>query len=409
MVSSKKILAAAEKTAKWFLLNQPQSRLNANRGRFLVQHDAAQEDPEELPYSTSWDTGCSLCGLLALWKRTGKKEYLEAAEKAGHYIMSLQVLDTREKQFYGAFREVTPQSMEFCPRDATSAAWSLIYLAEATGDKEYLNRARIFGDWMLEYGMFEGWPRWAVLMDGQDHFYAKGSFQSGVAAFFHDLFMATRELRYIERGMRPIAQQYRDEFFHEDGRIVLGKEIFSNQEREYQIAGKDKSIEFEMHYYNDDFGNISLMRAAELFGEESYRERAYKWAKFLMAHQDKDGNFAKGTIPSAVPQALIYYHDLGEYYKDKEMLAARDFTLKKLLDMQFDAPDDKRLDGAFPHEALGRKGHSDKFCGLRCTMYALTALLHVESDIPEVWLGRANKKFEDPLWTISQKPYVFKW
>ena len=151
MVSSEKILAAAEKTAKWFLVNQPQSRLNANRGRFLTQHDAALADPEELPYSTSWDTGCSLCGLLALWKRTGKKEYLEAAEKGGHYIMSLQVLDTREKQFFGAFREVTPQSMEFCPRDATSAAWALIYLAEATGDKEYLYRARIFGDWMLEY------------------------------------------------------------------------------------------------------------------------------------------------------------------------------------------------------------------------------------------------------------------
>ena len=104
-----------------------------------------------------------------------------------------------------------------------------------------------------------------------------------------------------------------------------------------------------------------------------------------------------------------YYHDLGEYYKDEAMLKARDFTLEKLLGMQFDAPDDKRLDGAFPDEACGRNGHSDRFCGIRCTMYALNALLHVESDIPEVWLGRVNRKFEDPLWSISVKPYVFKW
>ncbi len=409
MISSEVLLKAAEKTAGWLIGNQPQSRTNANRGRFLQSYDPAKPVPAELSYSTSWDTGCSLCGLLALWKRTGKAEYLEAAEKGGRYIMSLQVLDPREKQFYGVFRECTPQSLEFCPRDATSAAWALIYLAEATGNSEYLDRARLFGDWMIEYGMYDGWPRWAVLMDGQDHFYARGTFQSGVAAFFHDLFMATHELRFIDRGMEPIVRQYRDEFFTEDGGTILCKDIFTKKIHAYQTAGKDKSVEFEMHQFNDDFGNIALMRAAELFGDESYRRRAYEFAKYLMRNQDEDGNFGRGSIPSAVPQAIIYYNDLGEYYKDEEMLAARDRSIEKLLSMQFDAPEDKMLNGAFPDESCGRKGHSDKYCGLRCTMYALSALLHVESDIPEVWLGRVNKKFVDPLWNISVKPYTFKW
>lgn len=406
-MDKQQVLAAAARTADWLVRNQRDSRLDANRGRFVNNYDGGLKT--EPGYSTGWDTGCSLNGLLAMWKRTGEARYLEAAEQAGHYLMSLQVLDAREKQFFGAFREVTPQSMEFCPRDATSAAWALIYLSQATGDKEYLYRARLFGDWMLEYGMFEGWPRWAVLMDGQDHMYAKGSFQSGVAAFFHDLFMATHELRYIERGMRPIARIYRDEFFHEDGSIVLGKEIFTDEEREAEIAGEGKAIEFEIHYYNDDFGNISLMRAAELFGDESYRRRAYEFARFLMKHQDEDGNFGRGAVVSAVPQSLIYYHDLGEFYHDEEMLAARDKSLAKLLDMQFKAPDDALLDGSFPDDSCGRDGHSDRYCGLRCSMYALSALLHVESDIPGVWLGRVNEKFADPLWSLATKPPVFKW
>lgn len=400
-----KVLEAAERTAKWLLVNQPQSRLNANRGRFLQNYEPGQKT--ELVYSTDWDTGCALNGLLALWKRTGDKKYLDAAEKGGHYIMSLQILDARQPQYFGAFREVTPQSQEFCPRDAASAAWAMIYLAEATGDKEYLYRAQIFGDWMINYGMYEGWPRYAVLMDGvQDHMYARGSFQSGVAAFFNDLFLATRELRFIERGMKPIARIYRDEFFHEDGSIVLARDIFTNEER--SLLGEDKPIEFEVHYYNDDFGNIGLMRAADLLGDESYRQRAYKFAQFLMAHQDADGNFGKGTIPSAVPQALIYYHDLGEYYHDDAMLAARDRTLEKLLDLQF-KDSDPMLDGAFPDEGCGRNGHSNKFCGMRCTQYALSALLHVESDIPNTWLGRVNEKFCDPVWSLDTKPYTFKW
>ena len=399
-----KVFEAAERTAAWMLANQATNRLDANKGRFPTCRHPGGKGDRPFPTSQSWDTGCSLMGLLAMYKRTGERKYLDAAELAGRYILSLQVTDPRKKLFYGAYREVTPQSMEFCPRDSASGALALTWLYETTRDPEYLDSAVLYGDWLMEYGMFDGWVRWAVLMDGQDHLYARGSFQSGCALFFHDLFMQTRDLRYIERGMRPIVDRYISDFLREDGSILGRREIMSNQPFDFK-ENRPELVEISMHNFNDDFGCAALMRAAELFDDPKYDEAALRFARWLARNQDPDGDFGQGAAPSAVPQALIYFHDLGEKYRDEELLAARDRTLEALLRFQFRAPGDPFIDGAFPLE--GHKGET--VCGLRMTQYALAALLHVESDIPEVWLGRCNRKFRDPLHDLKTNPPKFKW
>ena len=71
-------------------------------------------------------------GMLALFRRTGDERYLQAAELAGRYLMSLQVLDQRDTLYYGTLRRIIPQSIEFAPRDATSEAWGLAWLYNAT-------------------------------------------------------------------------------------------------------------------------------------------------------------------------------------------------------------------------------------------------------------------------------------
>lgn len=399
------VLDAAKKCAEWLLSNQITNRIDANKGRFLSYYDLSLKEKNAFAYTTSWDTGCALNGLLALYKRTGEQRYLDAAELAGHYIMSLQIMDPRDKKFYGAIRECTPQSVEFCPRDATSGAWALVWLYETTGNQEYLDRAVLFGEWMMEYGMFEGWPRWAVMTDGQDHFYAKGSFQSGVGLFFHDLFMQTHDPRYIAKGMRPIAETYIRDFLRDDGSIILTREIMSNKLFIEGADPKGRPMEFDMHCYNDDFGCAMLLRAADIFDDPKYDDAALRFAHYLARVQDPDGDFGKGLAPSAMPQALIYYHDLGEKFNDAALLAARDRTLDALLKFQFKDLGDAKIDGAFPAE--GHKGQN--ICNMRASMYALTALLHVESDIEGVWLGRANKKFCDLLHYVSQAPLKFKW
>ena len=400
MIDKNIILDAALHTAEWFVANQVHNRLDANSGRFPWS-TSLEKGVHSM--TTGWDSGCSLMGLLAAWKRTGYERYLQAAERAGHYIMSLQIMDPRMKLYYGAFREVTPQSTEFCPRDSASAAWALTWLYNATKNPEYLDRAVIYGNWLMEYGMFEGWPRWAVLTDGQDHFYGRGSFQSGCGLFFYDLFKATHDLRYIERGMKPIAEIYCRDFIREDGSVIVRREIFTNAVS--KSKHKAEIIELGMHNFNDDFGAAMLMQAADLFGKEEYNEYALRFARYLMRVQDADGNFGKGRFPSAVPQALMYFHDLGIKYNDDELLAARDRTLEALLAMQFKNTGSPLLDGAFPAE----EHPGEKMTGTRATMYALSALLHVESDQSGVWLGRHNEPFRDPLSDPDAPQPVFTW
>ena len=406
-MNKKVLFAAAEKAAKWMIANQPIDRLDANKGRTVSCYD---KKTAYFSLTNSWQTGGVCMGLLAMYKRTGEQVYLDRAELAGRYIMSLQVMDHRQERYYGAIRECTPQSLEFCPRDATTAAWALVWLYEATSNPEYLDRAVLFGNWHMKFGMYNGWPLHGIIMDGQftDH-YARGPFQSGTGLFYYDLFMQSGNSQYIDFGMRPIVVNYQKHFMREDGSIILLRDIFSNKDKTTQ---KLKIIEHDIHQYNDDFGNAMLQTAADVFGDESYRESAYKFTQWLMKHQNTEGGFSDGDkeVHSAVPMALMYFDELGKFYNDEKLLAARDKALEKLLSMQFDNTGDIRLDGGFRGMVEGDTGSDGKQCvNMRISMYALIALLKLESKISGIWLGSNNKGFIDPLEELNKKPYEFRW
>jgi hypothetical protein len=387
------LLDMAEKAAMWMVENQITERNDANKGRVPKFYNPKTGT---ISLSHNWMTGVSCMGLLAVYKRTGKQEYLDAAEMAGRYIVSLQVMDHRDERYYGVIRELTPQSIEYAPRDATSAGWALVWLYNVTKNPLYLDRAILFGNWHLKNAMHDGWPLYAQYMDPElDNFYAKGSFQSGTGLFYYDLFMASGDPRYIEFGMKPIAENYRDRFFYEDGMVILERDIFTWEIKE---AAKQELVSDDMHLYNDDFGAAMLQKATELFKDESFRDQARKYAHWLAARQDSDGAYLKGKAPSGVPVSAMYFHDLGTYYKDDILLQARDKALNKLSEMQFSDSGDKKLDGAFqggPCEDLSTEG--GRYLNIRTTAYALTALLKIESELSDIWLGGNNKPFIDPL------------
>lgn len=404
----KSIIFDRVKLAVDFMLrHQVINRLDANQGRTLNVYNSVSGLEY---YTTSWETGAFMACLLAMYKRTGDPMYLDRAEHAGHYIMSLQVMDNRDLSRYGAFRECTPQSVEFCPRDATTAAWCLVWLYEATKKAEYLDRAVLFAEWHLRNGMCGGWPLWAIFMDENNFkYYAKGSFQSGTGLFYHDLFMQTNDPRYIEQGLRPIAEIYIRDYFNEDGSIIIERSIFSNQP---QKRADDHSVEANMHHFNDDFGNQMLMAASDIFKDEKFRDHARKFARYLSSIQLEDGNFfnGKNTVSSAVAQALMYYDELGRYYNDPVLLAAAEKTFKKALDMQLLDTDDPKLYGAF--EGMPDKTCPDprKLIQMRTNAYMVIALLKVEGKIKNFWLGgEHNTPFVDPLCDTSLPPYKFKW
>ncbi len=386
------LLERAVKCADYFVLNQVRDRDDANRGRTIRSYDQATG---KTVLTGNWQTGAFLMSLLATYRRTGEQKYLEAAEFAGHYIMSLQVLDQRSR-YYGVIRELTPQSIEFAPRDATSGAWALVWLYNFTGKSEYLERAMLFGDFHLRYCMCEGWPRYACYMDPKlDDFYARGAFQSGTGLFYHDLFMACGEPKYIAEGLRPIAENYLKYFICEDGSINQQFDIFTWKNT---AEAKQANVAPGMHSFNDDFGNAMLQAASDIFEDEKYREAARRFALWLANSLDSEAGFSGHW--SGVPVSLMYFHDLGLFYNDEKLLAARDKALDILLDMQFLDTGDTKLDGAFrgKSEVNSDLPQAGENCmNTRCSSYALTALLKVESDLPDIWLGRNNKKFVDPL------------
>ena len=389
-----KFLSAATACGEWMLTNQVnEHRFDANRGRGLACFDL---NTDESYYTPGWLTGTMCMALLALHQRTGDRRYLDAAECAGHYIMSLQVLDSRDPRYYGTMHEHTPQSVEFCPRDAVTAAWALVWLYNSTQSPVYLDRAVLFGHWHLRECMRDGWPLYMCFMDNSlMDVYRKGSFQSGVALFFHDLFMASGESLFIERGMRPIARIYRDDFFEDDGAIIQARDRFTNE----VLNVEDQQARRGMHFYNDDFGNAALQCAAAFFGDGSYDEAALRYARWLARHQDGDGGF--GECHSGVPVSLMYFHDLGMCHEDAELLAARDRAAHKLLAMQVLDVGDARIDGAFRggYAAPVKKPAGGKgLCvNMRTTSYAVMALLKLESDLADIWLGRHNKPFADRI------------
>lgn len=405
---NKTIIFERVKTAVDHMIrHQVIDRLNANQGRTLNIYNSVSGFE---CYTTSWETGIFLACLLAMYKRTGDPLYLDRAEHAGHYIMSLQVMDHRDPTRYGAIRECTPQSVEFCPRDATTAAWSLVWLYEATQKAEYLDRAVLFAEWHLRNGMCGSWPLWAVFMDENNFkYYTRGSFQSGTGLFYHDLFMQTRDPRYIELGLRPIAETYIRDFFNEDGSLIVERSVFSNQ---IQTRNGANSVESTMHNFNDDFGNQMLMAAADIFKDEKFRDHARKFARFLTTVQQEDGNFFNGkkSVSSAVAQALMYYDELGRFYQDPVLLAAAEKTFNKVLEMQLLDTADPKLFGAF--EGMTDSDCSDprKLTQMRTNAYMVIALLKVEGKIKDFWLGgEHNTAFIDPLCDPSQPPYKFKW
>ncbi|MBQ7402762.1 MAG: hypothetical protein IJW05_04920 [Lentisphaeria bacterium] len=391
----------------YMVKHQVINRLDANQGRTLNYYNSVSGLEY---YTTSWETGAFMACLLAMYKRTGDPMYLDRAEHAGHYIMSLQVLDQRNPKYYGAFHECTPQSVEFCPRDATTAAWCMVWLYEATKKAEYLDRAILFAEWHLKYGMCGGWPLWAVFMDENNFkYYTKGSFQSGTGLFYHDLFLQTNDPRYIEQGLRPIADTYIRDFINEDGSITVERAVFSNKP---QVRTGDKSVEGDMHRYNDDFGNPMLMAASDIFKDEKYRDYARKFALWLASVQLEDGNFFNGkkTISSAVAQSLMYFDELGRYYNDPVLFAAAEKTFKKALDMQLLDTDDPKLYGAFEGMADSDCSDPRKLTQMRTNAYMVIALLKVEGKIRNFWLGgEHNDSFTDPLLNMFDTPYKFKW
>jgi len=198
-----------------------------------------------------------------------------SAVRAARYMMSLQILDLRNERYFGAFREHNPQTLFSYPRDAATGAFGLLAMYRITGVQEYLDRAVLFGEWYRKFGSDEsGWPHVTVRFDTGEirDVESKGIWQAGGALVYHYLYELTGEKKWLEEGLRPIADQLLD--------------MLKAGDVEGRGAGSHHGMQG-----NDDFATTTLLAAWLRFKQRKYLERFAANINALIANQHPDGSF----------------------------------------------------------------------------------------------------------------------
>jgi hypothetical protein len=388
MTDNSKYLAAAKRAGDWLVATQQQGSDNANLGRFYY---AVNMEDGYSELSTGWQTAFAIIALLSLHKTTNENHYLDAATVGMGYINSLQVLDSRIPANYGAIREETPQTNWLHPRDALSAAWAMLIYGQYTHDHDAIERAQLFGDWLLNYGVIGDWPLCTVKLapGGLDTSDLQGSFQSGGILFLIDLYRETQNIKYYDLALR-MSDFYVDHFINETGEITvlldkLGTHDLSIWPLDWQL----------MHQVNDDFGGIALAGSYEIFKKDIYQQRMTAYVKWLKSMANGDGSYLNPVMEVAsatVPIFLNSYKIIASESEQQDLATMITSSLDYLLSLQQQS-DNKNIDGAFLGMTNKCKNGCGKWVNIRCSAYAIIALLQYSNDalFPAAAVGFGTK------------------
>jgi len=370
-------LDRARKLADWFVNIQVTRRHLADHGRF-ENGIRVRGKPEKVSYTTNWTTGMTVIAMLMAWKRTGDKRYLEAAARAGSYLKSLQVLDARRPRSFGAIREVTPQTAEFHPRDALSAAWGLLHLGLYAGDKDALWRARTFAEWFRRNSMRRGYPAWTFFIEPEgEPYWQIGSFHGGSPLFFFDLFAATRDKRWLKLGL-TICDTWIRTFPKPDGSIRIEVDPRSGRD----VTGRSKDPNHlgwqDMHKTNDDFTTQALLRAYRLTRRPKYLDAARKYLDWALSIQRRDGAFGRPAVNSAAATLILEMLDMAAVSGEKKYREAALRSVPHFFSLQELKAREPRFHGGY-YCVHGDYVHESRVeLGARTACYALAALLRLE-------------------------------
>lgn len=285
------MLEFARLSGNWYLNNQNTDehpwggvRNSADAGRFIYEYYPATGLCRG---NGVWGQAVGIMALLALAERLDYPPYRDAALAAAKYLLTLQILDSRDERLFGALGEHTPQSDFIYPRDGATALMGLCVLYRETGDEEYLYRARLFADWYLKNAMDEtGWPCYTFRLDTRKgEWRDPGVWQAGAGFGFYQLAKLTGETRYIEEGLRPLMEGYLRVSGEDDESKTLGQ---------------------------DDFAGITAMAGYLALDDARLLEAARRRVRGLLAQQDGDGSFPglAGAYVSGL--TLLNFRDLVE-------------------------------------------------------------------------------------------------
>ena len=379
-------LPAALRAADWFVNTQvrmTKPHWDSNHGRLVYTHHIPTKNRV---LGLSWTQGRGIITLLAAWEATGKPEYLKTAIQAGEYIKHLQILDAREPRCFGAIREECVASWYVYPRDALEAALGLVFLHRATGDDEWLYRARIFGDWFINQAMAEEggeWTKGAFYLYPQDrerHLTGRSFCLGGGTPFFSNLAKATGDSRYMDRAFKPLAATQLREYTREDGAILSHPR---GQEPEAATSHHDARAErYRGLAVNDDALGLTTIVAWKELGEQVYLDRAVGYAEYMLKDEYPIPNHA------ATPLRALTLMETARAAGEKKY--AR-FAAEKLapifMESQVAGSKDPAVEGAFRGEDEPTEYYAParcdplEFVNTRVTAYAAGALFKLDGTV----------------------------
>ena len=252
----------------------------------------------------NWNYAFASMGLLGAYQTFQDPRYEQAALAMGRYLKSLQILDPFHGDHYGAIRETTPFTPWCYTRDALSAAWGFIELYRHTHEAEYLERARLWGEWFLKNGCdAEGWPWWGHELEKPLSPWQPGpqmcpeilgSFQGGSLNFLYQLAKETGDKKWIGPQYLRIADLFVKHIQQPSG-------FFASIERSTKRPPA-ADPQGGLHRANDDLGSLGLLGVYQVTKNPVYLAAIEKYLTAVFAGQWEDGRFEESV--ACIPVVL---------------------------------------------------------------------------------------------------------
>lgn len=363
-------LACARGIADWLVTVQSPWRTdNPAAGSFpwLVYRDGREYQAQ------NWNLAFASMGLLAAHKAFGDPAHERAALRMGSYMKALQVFDPFKPDWYGAIREQTPQTPWCFTRDTLSVAWAFIELYRHTGGGEWLERARLWGEWFLAHGRDdEGWPLWGHRFEPQFPHQARrmrndlqGCFQGGSLNFLYHLAKETGDDKWTGEPLVKIADLLVEHVQQPSG-YFLSIDRETKQPPEADPQGG-------LHRANDDLSTLGLLCAYRATGDERYLRSIERFLDAVFEAQREDGRFEDSI--AGTPVVLNLLHEAGDLVLVSTM---QDGAVERALDALYASQDDGEV-SARMRGGLDEAGRG--YVCARSSCYALIVLLKLFADV----------------------------
>lgn len=328
------IRMAALSAADWYVDSQVILRprgtdWDANAGRIIYNyHMPTRARVNGLP----WSQARAIMVLMAAYRLTRSKKYLETAIRASDYMKTTQEYD-QARPYFGAFHEEVPQSDKCWPRDAAEAASGFVHLYHETGDRDLLRRAVIYGNWLLSItDKKTGYPPGGYYFkDNSKQFYF-GSFLVGCGMLYALLYQATGDAKWLKKGLVPLADNVEKRFLEKDGTLV-------DQHRSRHHTGAGKAV-----VLNDDGLCAALLSCGKLTGKRKYIDQALRIADWMMTQDHPTDRY------SCLSSRLCFLMDAYRQTGDEKY---RDYVLRflpRVLALQVRSSKDPNARGGFRGE-----------------------------------------------------------